>query len=123
MAYANRSRMVNYQAPFFQVMKELVQTYEGSRRQSQSFDRYVIDMLTKGDTIVDIGTHSLSYLYNLNKAVGKKGNLFLFETDAKRHTQLNRLQKLLALKNTSILKAGCLHNNIAAIISVRLINV
>ena len=116
MVYANKPGMVHYQVPFIQIIKDLVKTYEGSHRQCQSFDRYVIDMLAKGDTIVDIGTHSLSYLYNLNKAVGKKGNLFLFETDAKRYTQLNRLQKLLALKNTSILKAGCLQNNTAAII-------
>ena len=63
MAYANKSSMVNYQAPFIQVMKELVQTYEGFRLRGQSFDSYVIDLLAKGDTMVDIGTHSFSYLY------------------------------------------------------------
>jgi FkbM family methyltransferase len=111
--------MANYQVPFIQVIKDLVQTYEWSRRRGQSFNSYVIDILAKGNTMVDIGTHSFSYLYYLNKAVGKKGNLFLFETDLKRCTQLNRLQKFFSLKNTKIRRAGCLQTNTAAIIPLK----
>lgn len=118
MVYSNKSRMADYQVPFIQIIKDLVQTYEGSQRQNQNFDSYVFDILSKGDTIVNIGTHSLSYVYNLNKAVGKKGNLFLFETDARRYTQLNRLQKFLSLINTNIFKAECLQTYTAAIIQL-----
>lgn len=122
MVYANKPGMVHYQVPFIQIIKDLVKTYEGSHRQGQSFDRYVIDMLAKGDTIVDIGTHSFSYLYYLNKAVGSKGNLVMFETDYKRYTQFIRLQKFLSLKNMTIHQVGCLQCNTAAIITMNAYN-
>ena len=119
MVYANQLRMVNYEAPFIRIIKNLVQTYVGSGSRGQSFDSYIIDILAKGDTMVYIGSHSFSYLYQLNKAVGKKGNLFFFETDVRRYTQLNRLQKLFFLKNTKIRRAGCLQTNTAAIIPLK----
>ena len=55
MVYANQLRMVNYEAPFIRIIKNLVQTYVGSGSRGQSFDSYIIDILAKGDTMLYIG--------------------------------------------------------------------
>ena len=87
-------------------LRYLYRTFKARYRDEKSEIQAALAIIRPGDTVTDIGANKGSYLYWMQKAVGKNGTVFAFEPQPKLAKYLETVRRSMGWENVKVCDCG-----------------